>query len=129
MEILAVLVAVSGLVTIWLALSNKVTTVISCILDVSILAFWKKLKSTQLKQLYLQWRYPVRDITKRRSIPSTSYRFPDGNGDVDKFINGFQKNVEWRQKYGGIYRIWNGMSPEMYVYASGLSFACRRSCG
>ncbi|KAJ4382544.1 hypothetical protein N0V86_001764 [Didymella sp. IMI 355093] len=98
MEIFAIVIAVLGLVAIWLTLSNRLVTVISRVLD-----------------LYLQWRYPVRDVTNRRSIPSTSYRFPDGNGDVDKFINGFQKNMEWRQRYGGIYRIWNGISPEIVV--------------
>jgi len=46
-------------------------------------------------------------------MPSTPYCFPNGNGDVDKFILGPQKNIEWREKYGGIYRIWNGMSPEV----------------
>lgn len=86
---------------VWLVLSRIFTPVLSRVLHV-----------------YLHWRYPIRDTTGRRSIPSTPFQFPDGNGDVDKFINGPRKNIEWNQKYGGIYRIWNGMEPEVVVSTS-----------
>ncbi|PSN62340.1 cytochrome P450 [Corynespora cassiicola Philippines] len=79
-------------------LHNTFVPIVSCILNI-----------------YLHWRYPIREANTRKTIPSTPYRFPNGNGDVDKFILGPKKTEEWRSRYGAIYRIWNGMKPELVV--------------
>ncbi|KAH8706939.1 cytochrome P450 [Phaeosphaeriaceae sp. PMI808] len=70
---------------------------------------------SSILNFYLQWRYPIRDVSGGKQMPSTRYEFPNGNGDVDKFIHGPYKSEIWHHKYGKIYRIWNGMKPEVVV--------------
>lgn len=64
-------------------------------------------------QTYLLWRYPIKSIDGERSIPTCPYVWPDGQGDVAKFLEGEKNNGIWRAEYGGIYRVWSGMSAEM----------------
>lgn len=66
-------------------------------------------------QWYLQWRFIIRNENRTASLPSLPYRWPNGNGDVAKFLQGREKAEEWLAKYGSIYRIWSGSTPEVYV--------------
>lgn len=52
---------------------------------------------------------------KRTSIPSCPYVWPNGQGDTAKFLHGIENSKDWREQYGGVYRIWSGMQPEMCV--------------
>lgn len=56
----------------------------------------------------------MRHVEDHSPIPSVPYTFPNGQGDVEKFINGQKNSVVWEDKHGPIYRIWSGMTPEMY---------------
>lgn len=69
-------------------------------------------KLTQM-QRYLVWRYPVRAIADGRPVPTCPYQWPNGQGDVAKFLEGEVNNKAWRAQHGHVYRIWSGMSPEM----------------
>jgi len=62
---------------------------------------------------YLLWRYPVNHIDGERQIPTCTYRFPDGQGDVGKFLEGIENSEKWERSNGSVYRIWSGMRPEM----------------
>lgn len=48
-------------------------------------------------------------------IPTCPFAWPNGQGDVAKFLEGEANTVNWRKKYGQVYRIWSGMTPEMYA--------------
>lgn len=48
-------------------------------------------------------------------IPSCQYKFPNGQGDVGKFLDGLENSGKWEESNGSIYRIWSGTRPEMYV--------------
>lgn len=70
-------------------------------------------KLTQDVQAYLEWKYPVYHESTSKAIPTCAYRFPNGQGDVGKFLDGMQNSEKWQGSYGSIYRIWSGMRPEM----------------
>jgi hypothetical protein len=65
------------------------------------------------KQSYLLFRFPIRRLHTGDEIPSCPYQWPDGQGDVGKFLQGIENSEAWSEKYGCVYRIWSGMSPEM----------------
>lgn len=48
-------------------------------------------------------------------LPSVPYEFPNGQGDVAKFLNGKENGERWEKTYGPIYRIWSGMAPEIVL--------------
>lgn len=65
---------------------------------------------------YLCWKHPIRSSTGSRSIPTCPYEWPNGQGDVAKFLEGEQRRAEWEKKYdGGVYRIWNRTTPEVVL--------------
>lgn len=68
-----------------------------------------------LINVYLCWRYPIRSTAGKESIPSCQYEWPNGQGDVAKFLAGEQSRASWESKNGLIYRIWNGMTPEVVL--------------
>ncbi|TVY93797.1 Cytochrome P450 monooxygenase, partial [Lachnellula willkommii] len=61
---------------------------------------------------YLLWRYPIKSVNGNHRMPTCPYRWPNGQGDVGKFLEGEKNNDIWRQRYGGIYRVWSGMNSE-----------------
>ncbi|KAI1157505.1 cytochrome P450 [Nemania serpens] len=69
--------------------------------------------------LYLNRRYTVLSIdgVASRGIPTCPYKWPNGQGDVAKFLEGEDNSSRWFKEHGRIYRLWAGMSPEMYVLA------------
>lgn len=56
-------------------------------------------------------------------LPSCPYVWPNGQGDIGKFLDGIENGEQWRQRYGTVYRIWSGMKPEMCV-AHSPSLSC-----
>ncbi|KAK7909122.1 hypothetical protein PG985_015000 [Apiospora marii] len=64
---------------------------------------------------YLLWRYPIRHTDLDRNIPTCPYRFPNGQGDVGKFLKGLENSERWETKYGSVYRIWSGMRGEIVI--------------
>ncbi|KAF2490807.1 cytochrome P450 monooxygenase [Lophium mytilinum] len=64
---------------------------------------------------YLSRRYAFKNVEDGSKLPSCSYEWPNGQGDAAKFLNG-QKNSEiWESRYGAIYRLWSGMTPEIVL--------------
>ncbi|PNS14344.1 Cytochrome P450 52A13 [Sphaceloma murrayae] len=59
--------------------------------------------------------YPIKDLDGVRDIPSLPYQWPDGQGDKAKFLDGSRNYSQWREELGPIYRIWNGMTPEVVI--------------
>ncbi|KAJ4357171.1 uncharacterized protein N0V89_001746 [Didymosphaeria variabile] len=64
---------------------------------------------------YLSWRYPITSQIDGHPIPTVPYQWPNGQGDVAKFLEGEKNSQSWRAKYGSLYRIWSGTTPEMQV--------------
>ncbi|KAK8154305.1 cytochrome P450 monooxygenase [Phyllosticta citrichinensis] len=64
---------------------------------------------------YLHWAYPINSEDGTKNLPSLPYRWPNGNGDVAKFLEGRQNAEEWMEKLGSIYRIWCGSSSEVVI--------------
>lgn len=70
-----------------------------------------------MAQQYLIIKHPIRCYgdTSPISIPTCPYKWPNGQGDVAKFLQGEKNSHDWAREYGWIYRIWSGMTPEMLV--------------
>ncbi|KAI0114676.1 putative cytochrome P450 monooxygenase [Hypoxylon sp. NC0597] len=64
---------------------------------------------------YLLWRFPVHHQDNNRQIPTCPYRFPNGQGDIGKFLDGIENSEIWEKSHGHIYRIWSGMRPEIVL--------------
>ncbi|KAF2204308.1 putative cytochrome P450 monooxygenase [Delitschia confertaspora ATCC 74209] len=86
-----------------------------------VLLIWK-LKPSILNKIlsramdsYLRWKYPIMHIQDNRPIPTCPYRFPNGQGDVAKFLEGIDNSGDWGKKYGSVYRIWSGFKPEIVL--------------
>lgn len=47
------------------------------------------------------------------NLPSLPYIFPNGQGNVEKFLRGRANSAKWEVEYGGLYRLWSGMSGEV----------------
>ncbi|KAL6241816.1 hypothetical protein RBB50_011349 [Rhinocladiella similis] len=50
-----------------------------------------------------------------RQIPSCPWKWPNGQGDVAKFLDGMENSEAWGTELGGCYRIWAGTNPEIVV--------------
>ncbi|KAI1288611.1 cytochrome P450 [Xylaria venustula] len=67
--------------------------------------------------VHLNNRYPVlsQGDNDTITIPTCPYRWPNGQGDVAKFLEGEENSLRWLKEHGSIYRVWAGMTPEMYI--------------
>ena len=65
--------------------------------------------------MYLCWRYPINDSSGRHPMPTSPYTWPNGQGDIGKFLEGIENSISWEKTHGQIYRIWSGMQSEVYV--------------
>ncbi|KAI0153253.1 cytochrome P450 [Xylariaceae sp. FL1272] len=70
-------------------------------------------------RLYLNRIYTVlsTDGVASRGIPTCPYKWPNGQGDAAKFLEGEDNSSRWFKEPCRVYRLWAGMSPEMYVLA------------
>lgn len=66
-------------------------------------------------QIWLCYQYPVKHEEDGCTLPTCLYRWPNGQGDVAKFLQGGENSESWEKQFGQIYRIWSGMTPEVYV--------------
>ena len=57
----------------------------------------------------------MKHIHDHTSLPTCPYRWPNGQGDVAKFLEGDKNSDLWEGQFGGIYRLWAGTTPEVYV--------------
>lgn len=64
-------------------------------------------------KVYLKWRYPIKDTTGTRDLPTCPYEWPNGQGDIGKFLEGIENSSRWETENGRIYRIWSGMKSEV----------------
>ncbi|KAF7596693.1 hypothetical protein BBP40_000616 [Aspergillus hancockii] len=62
----------------------------------------------------LRIKYWGEHSSSRRTIPSTRFVWPNGQG-TEKFFDGGKAALKWRQQLGPVYRIWDGMSPEIVL--------------
>ncbi|KAE8137353.1 cytochrome P450 oxidoreductase GliC [Aspergillus pseudotamarii] len=67
---------------------------------------------------YLCFRNPLKSQDGRTKVPSCPYQFPNGQGNLAKFYEGASLSQHWREKYGPVYRIWSGLTPEIVVTRS-----------
>ncbi|RMZ66214.1 cytochrome P450 monooxygenase [Pyrenophora seminiperda CCB06] len=64
---------------------------------------------------YLMIVHPIRRNTNKTPIPTCPYKFPDGQGDIAKFLEGERNSEGWAKEHGHIYRIWSGRTPEIVL--------------
>ncbi|KAL3459736.1 cytochrome P450 [Aspergillus heterothallicus] len=64
---------------------------------------------------YLTRRYPIHHLETGRPLSGRPYQWPNGQGDVDKFIDGIENRDKWAREHGQIYRVWAGMKPEIVL--------------
>ncbi|TEY30137.1 hypothetical protein BOTCAL_0894g00020 [Botryotinia calthae] len=58
-------------------------------------------------------RYPIKHVDHATNLPSLPYVFPNGQGNTEKFLRGRANTVKWGKEYGGLYRLWSGISGEV----------------
>ncbi|KAK8001053.1 hypothetical protein PG991_013275 [Apiospora marii] len=59
--------------------------------------------------------YRIQHIDNGDFLPSLPYVFPNGQGSVEKFLQGRANSALWEIKYGGLYRLWAGMRGEVVL--------------
>ncbi|KAI0542849.1 cytochrome P450 [Xylaria digitata] len=64
---------------------------------------------------FLLMKYPISNEDLTKSIPTCPYLFPNGQGDVRKFLEGIRNSEAWKSEYGSVYRIWSGMRSEIVI--------------
>lgn len=63
--------------------------------------------------VYLENRYPIKHRDGIWYLPTCPYRWPNGQGDVGKFLEGIENSAAWEKSRGAVYRIWSGMKSEV----------------
>ncbi|KAI0402332.1 putative cytochrome P450 monooxygenase [Xylaria palmicola] len=64
---------------------------------------------------FLVWKYPIRSISSDQPIPTCPYQWPNGQGDIGKFLEGEENSEKWGMRYGRVYRLWSGMTSEVVL--------------
>ncbi|KAL4783359.1 cytochrome P450 [Aspergillus varians] len=64
---------------------------------------------------YLTRRYSIKHLKTGQSIPGRPYRWPNGQGDAGKFLDGIENRTSWANEHGQIYRIWAGTKAEIVL--------------
>ncbi|KAJ3566331.1 hypothetical protein NPX13_g7173 [Xylaria arbuscula] len=59
--------------------------------------------------------YPIYSDDLSKTIPTCPYQFPNGQGDVRKFLEGMDNSKAWKGEHGPVYRIWSGMRSEIVI--------------
>ncbi|MCJ1366514.1 hypothetical protein MMC16_005643 [Acarospora aff. strigata] len=91
------------------------------VLIVSVFVFRRILKEKSIDIIssvintYLCYRYPVNHLEDNTPLPTCPYRWPNGQGDVAKFLEGGENSDLWGKQFGSLYRIWSGMTPEVVL--------------
>ncbi|OTB11239.1 hypothetical protein K445DRAFT_322235 [Daldinia sp. EC12] len=74
----------------------------------------KSLLSSVINTILLN-RYQIKHVKNGSDLPSLPYVFPNGQGNVEKFLNGRANSAKWENEYGGLYRLWSGMKGEVVL--------------
>ncbi|KAJ5442978.1 Cytochrome P450 [Penicillium cf. griseofulvum] len=75
---------------------------------------WSNRVVSSIINRVLLWWYPIYSIDGSTPIPTYPYKFPDGGGSI-RFLEGENVSRQWAEKYGPIYRIWVGLTPEIIL--------------
>ncbi|KAI0549807.1 putative cytochrome P450 monooxygenase [Xylaria curta] len=59
--------------------------------------------------------YPIYSHDSAKPIPTCPYKFPNGQGNVGKFLEGMDNSKDWKTQHGLVYRIWSGMRSEIVI--------------
>ncbi|PSR83624.1 cytochrome p450 monooxygenase GliC [Coniella lustricola] len=59
--------------------------------------------------------FPIKHVDHAASLPSLPYVFPNGQGNVEKFLRGRANSARWASEYGSLYRLWSGISSEVVL--------------
>ncbi|KAL4913029.1 cytochrome P450 [Aspergillus aurantiobrunneus] len=88
-------------------------------------AAWGRLTSTTGKKIndvisnilnfYLSRQYRISNLETGQPLPGRPYRWPNGQGDTGKFLDGIENRDNWSKAHGQIYRIWAGTKPEVVL--------------
>ncbi|KAF2269476.1 cytochrome P450 [Lojkania enalia] len=70
---------------------------------------------SRVSDIYLRLRYKINSTETGRPLPTLPFVFPNGQGNVEKFLNGRANSVKWGAEYGPLYRIWSGFHGEIVV--------------
>ncbi|OCL06608.1 cytochrome P450 monooxygenase [Glonium stellatum] len=94
----------------------KTFTLLSTVTTVIIVAHQKGIGIISwIINRYLTWKHPISSLDKTRSIPTCPYQWPNGQGDVQKFLEGEKNSDAWGKTHGRVYRIWSGTTPEIVL--------------
>lgn len=123
---LVVLLISSG--ALYKIISWKGKRLLSWTINVSVLTHSVTSKEYWSRKQYLLIRNPIwsRGMV-RRQIPTCPYQWPNGQGDVAKFLDGEKNSKGWAEEYGRVYRIWSGMNAEVWVHRTFYTYLCRIS--
>lgn len=64
-------------------------------------------------QAYLLMRYPIKSADGKESLPTLSFVWPNGQGNIEKYLRGRENSSKWGAQCGSLYRIWSGFHGEM----------------
>ncbi|ORY14667.1 putative cytochrome P450 monooxygenase [Clohesyomyces aquaticus] len=64
---------------------------------------------------YLEWKHPILSTDGQQRIPTCPYRFPNGQGDIAKFLEGEKNSKAWGKVHGKLYRLWSGTNQEIVL--------------
>ncbi|KAH7070903.1 cytochrome P450 [Paraphoma chrysanthemicola] len=64
---------------------------------------------------YLRFRYPIRTVDGHGVLPTLPFVFPNGQGNIEKYLRGRENSMQWGATYGHIYRIWSGFHGEIVL--------------
>jgi len=85
-----------------------------CVALVVVARDHKKVLSS-LSTAYLRFRYPIKSSDGHESLPTLAFVWPNGQGNIEKYLRGRENSLAWGREYGPIYRIWSGFHGEIIL--------------
>ncbi|KAJ5602447.1 hypothetical protein N7537_005403 [Penicillium hordei] len=99
---------------IFLALQLAVMSLLATLWNAFQPNTWSNRVVSYIVNRLLLWWYPIYSTDGSTPIPTFPYRFPDGGGSL-KFLEGENFSRQWAERYGPVYRIWVGLTPEIIL--------------
>ncbi|CAI6288229.1 unnamed protein product [Periconia digitata] len=81
----------------------------------SIVAFRYFQVASRVVDSILRRKYPIHHASSNEDLPTTPFILPNGQGNVEKFLNGQENSVKWGSQFGPVYRIWSGFQGEVVL--------------